>query len=100
MALVKPLVREPQVSSDDEIFLVDVVRNPETLNSTKSLLNSEQTNRFPTQPAYAMNHTPFSAPLVRNTSSDGKKWCRQDDTVKRKRTSISMLGKTTSDDYI
>ena len=94
MAMVKPLVREPQpLLDDDDIFLIDAVDPPETSTSAESLLVMNKKNPFPNKLANSAMHTPHSKPIISNTNSVGKKWCRQEDTVKRKRTSVAMLGK-------
>lgn len=101
MAMVKPQVRNPPPLLDDEIFLVDVIDPPETSWSMESLLDMDDKNPIPSKPANSAKHTPQSGPFIRNTDSDVKrKWCRQEDTVKRKRTSVSMLGVSSDDSEV
>lgn len=88
MAMVKPLVHRPPPLLDDEIFLVDVVDPPE--RSTESLLEIDGKNSLPDEPTNSGRQTPHSGAI---DSNGEKKWRRHEDTVKRKRNSISMLGK-------
>ena len=87
MAMVKPLVHRPPTLLDDEIFLVDVVDPPE--RSMESLLEIDRKNSLPDRPTNSAKQTPH---LGKFGSNDEKKWRRHEDTAKRKRNSISMLG--------
>jgi hypothetical protein len=47
------------------------------------------------KPVDSVKVTPNSGTVTRSMDLDGKKWCRREDTIKRKRTLYSMLGKFT-----
>ena len=89
MVMVKPLVHRPPPLQDNEIFLVDAVDPPE--RPTKSFLDMDGKKSMPDKPTTSfVKQTPHSDAIA---SNDDKKWSRHEDTVKRKRNSISMLGK-------
>lgn len=92
--MVKPHVRNPPAALDDEIFFVDVVDHPESSTSMKTPSDVDDKKCITVDFAKT---TQRRGAIVRHIgTNDKKKRCRQDDTVERKRTSVSMLGKTIS----
>ena len=87
MVMVKPLVHRPPPLLDNEIFLVDAVDPPE--RPMESFVDKDG-KRSISEVVSSVKQTPHLDAIA---SNDEKKWNRHEDTVKRKRNSISMLGK-------
>lgn len=82
--MVKPQVRKPSPFLDDEMFVLDIESSPETSDK----------DPFQSNPFHNATQASQSGAITRNANLNGKKkWCRQEDTVKRKRSSVSMLGR-------
>ncbi|XP_046841593.1 uncharacterized protein LOC124435672 [Xenia sp. Carnegie-2017] len=95
MALVKPMIQSGSKSYEDEIFIGDGVYKKEAGN--KSSFHSDDNQQIIIKPLVKQE----SIKIISNLGADAKnKLCSKETIMRRKRNSLSMLGKSPGEDQL